>query len=136
LASRDDVARWPPPVIVDLSEIPNGTSIIEVAARFGVTVATARRWLTRYERPHTSTRPSRPRPPHPEAERIVQLYTKGRTQRQVAEEVGVSVRIVAGVFHDARVARRGHPPRLDETRSAAGTWEASRWLRSPPRSGR
>ena len=110
------IAAWaklwavvPAALAENLDEIAAGIPLAEIADRYGDTVAVARRWVTNSDQRAVSRRSGPPRARRVDAERIVALYTEGRTQEQVAAAVGCSVDTVKRYVQEAGVARRGAP---------------------------
>jgi transposase len=86
----------------DLSEFPDGTSLAAIAARYGVTLAVARRWITGEGLALTRRPGGRPR--LFDAAEIVRLYAEGRTQTEVAAAVGCGLTTVSTYVREARVS--------------------------------
>jgi DNA-binding CsgD family transcriptional regulator len=102
-----------PNATVPLAEIPDGTPLTEIAARFGVTVTVARRWITAEGLAPLTRRPGARRPRAFDVARVVALYLERRTQAQIAAELGCGVTTVGAYVREAGVGRRALP-RLDD----------------------
>jgi transposase len=100
--------------------IREGQPVAAVAARFGISERTARKWLERFEKegpPGLENRSSRPKPVanHTCAPRLVSIERLRREYRLTGEEIAEKLSIVDGSFDGRRLA---HAPRARAACSA------------------
>jgi transposase len=80
----------------DLDEIPDGTPLAEVPARYGVTIPTVRRWVEARRWPRR----------HVDVEKIARCYQAGDSITEIARDLGIARSAVYDAMVREGISRR------------------------------